>query len=639
MDEQMIRDLDLKTLNADPQTLQHIKNLMNLLEIKELEIQKLENEVANSNAAGPLFKKNATVLKDFDINKIDVDDETRQSIRKLMNLLEEQTLEIGRLSNNAIVLKNEVNRLKGEQGIPKIKGNKKKAKKDNHSSESERKEKKTETKNDIQSSKDGEKRGGPGSGRKRNKNENLKIHDVQICRVDKTTLPDDAKHNGYRDNTIQDIVFCPWNTLFRREIYYSESQNKIYVADLPDGYHGQFGPELKAWIITQYFSGNCSEGAIYDMLNDIEISISKGKISDILTKTHKEDLKQESSDLYKTALSLMDCHYIDDTGTRVNGINHYCQIICNSLYTMYFTTESKSRRSVLKALSGSNQLSFVINSETFDLLQVFKTSQKLKDQIKKLPEDKLLGEEEFTALLKETIPNLGPGQLGKILDSAAIAAYRLQTEFKVPTFLMADDAPQFKQIVDYLILCWIHEGRHFKKLTPHFTSHQEIVDNFLTEFWEYYHRLLEFNRNPDKNTALQLDEDFDKLFSQKTDYDLLNERIDKIRAKKNELLLSLRYPGLPLHNNPSELGARRRVRKRDASYQARSSDGIEAWDVHMSLLETTRKLGISFSHFINDRISKKRKIPPLNELIRKKVSELNPLKTKPFFNSIAPKLL
>lgn len=30
----------------------------------------------------------------------------------------------------------------------------------------------------------------------------------------------------------------------------------------------------------------------------------------------------------------------------------------------------------------------------------------------------------------------------------------------------SDDAPQFKDITEELSLCWVHDGRHYKKLTP-----------------------------------------------------------------------------------------------------------------------------------------------------------------------------
>jgi len=50
------------------------------------------------------------------------------------------------------------------------------------------------------------------------------------------------------------------------------------------------------------------------------------------------------------------------------------------------------------------------------------------------------------------------------------------------------------------------------------------------------------------------------------------------RAHKDSLLLVLKFPELPLHNNPAELGARGRVRKRDVSFG--------------HVLKTANKLGI-----------------------------------------------
>ncbi len=56
--------------------------------------------------------------------------------------------------------------------------------------------------------------------------------------------------------------------------------------------------------------------------------------------------------------------------------------------------------------------------------------------------------------------------------------------------LICDDAPQFKDITPLLELCWIHEGRHYKKLNPLIASNQAKVDFFLKNFWGYYRKLL-----------------------------------------------------------------------------------------------------------------------------------------------------
>jgi len=52
------------------------------------------------------------------------------------------------------------------------------------------------------------------------------------------------------------------------------------------------------------------------------------------------------------------------------------------------------------------------------------------------------------------------------MEAAAIAAYHNQTEFPVVQVLLSDDAPQFKQLTGEQALCWVHDGRNYKKLEP-----------------------------------------------------------------------------------------------------------------------------------------------------------------------------
>jgi molybdenum-dependent DNA-binding transcriptional regulator ModE len=84
----------------------------------------------------------------------------------------------------------------------------------------------------------------------------------------------------------------------------------------------------------------------------------------------------------------------------------------------------------------------------------------------------------------------------------------------------------------------------------------------------------------------------------------------------------LKYPEIPLHNNPAELGARQRVRKRDVSFGPRTQEGVKAWDTFMSLAATARKLGISFYQYIHDRISQANQMPSLANVIEIRASEL-----------------
>jgi hypothetical protein len=96
---------------------------------------------------------------------------------------------------------------------------------------------------------------------------------------------------------------------------------------------------------------------------------------------------------------------------------------------------------------------------------------------------------------------------------------------------------------------------------------------------------------------------FDELFGRRTGYEALDARIARTRAKKEELLLVLEHPELPLNNNAAELGARRRVRKRDVSFGPQTAAGKKAWDTLQTLGATAAKLGVSFCEYLHDRVS------------------------------------
>ncbi|MGK5092888.1 transposase [Deltaproteobacteria bacterium TL4] len=142
--------------------------------------------------------------------------------------------------------------------------------------------------------------------------------------------------------------------------------------------------------------------------------------------------------------------------------------------------------------------------------------------------------------------------------------------------LVCDDAPQFKLLALDLALCWIHEGRHYKKLSPIVPLHQEWLKSMLEDFWKYYHQLREFQKAPTEVVAQQLQERFEELFSIQTGYHELDQRIAKTHSRVEALLQVLKYPQIPLHNNSAELGARSAVRRRDVSLHTINLKGTRA---------------------------------------------------------------
>jgi hypothetical protein len=161
----------------------------------------------------------------------------------------------------------------------------------------------------------------------------------------------------------------------------------------------------------------------------------------------------------------------------------------------------------------------------------------------------------------------------------------------------------------------VHEGRHYKKLTPIVPANQDALEAFLTRFWKYYGKLVDYKAHPTPEQAEGLSAEFDEVFTTTSDYVALRERIEKSRAKKDALLAVLNYPELPLHNNNSELGARTEKRRQDVSLQLKTKEGTEAKDSWLTIAQTAKKLRVSAYAYSNDRISKTYRMPSLATLI------------------------
>src|SRR5215475_8128774 len=454
------------------------------------------------------------------------------------------------------------------------------------------------------------------------KTDRLAIDRVQVVQVDPTCLPPDAVFKGYEDVVVQDVIFRTDNVLFHKEKFYSPSQHQTYLASLPQGYRGQFGPGLKSLALVLYFGAQMSEPKVAELLRSVGIQISDGQVSNLLIKDQAA-FHEEKAALYQAGLASSPWQHLDDTSTRVNGQNGYGHIVCNPLYTAYFTTAAKDRRTIIDVLTNHRPRRFLVNAEALGFMEACGLSAVRRQQVEQLPAGTLMDEATMQALLEEHLAGLGPQQRKGILAATAVAAYHAAVEFPVVRLLVCDDAPQFTLVTEELALCWVHEGRHYKKLMPSIPYHQALLVAFVQRFWAYYAQLLAYRTQPKPEEAARLERAFEAVFTTVTGYNALDERIAKTHAKKGCLLMVLAHPEIPLHNNPAELGARARVRKRDVSFGPRTRDGATAWDTFMTLAATATKLGVSFYHYMHDRVSGASQMPPLANLIVERAKVLN----------------
>lgn len=520
-------------------------------------------------------------------------------IESFYHLFEEQKKEIQSL-------KDEINRLKGEDGKPTISGkNQKEATTEskNISSEQER-AKKQETRKP-----------------KPIKYDKTRLIDVhkRVDISDKSKLPSDIVFKGYATSHFQNLVIKAELVEIERATYYSASANKTYTAPLPEGYElgSDYSQELKGHMSLFKFSLGLSTPKIGDFLREHGIDISNGSISNIVLK-NGESLKDERIAIHQAGLSTSCYVGTDTTSSRVKGVNQHSHVFGNDAYTAYFTKPNKDRQTVLDIIRAEQDRTYLFNERTFELYQYLKIPLKVTNLLKPLlttPQLSVMDKQTFINLIKPLLSDANYlKHQEKIAEGAYLSAYYTQNPLNI---LLADDAPQYKLLALFIALCWVHGGRNFKKLNPKIKYHQQILESFLNQFWAFYQRLLDYKLKPDPNTANLLDADFDTLFSQKTGYQELDDRIAKTKANKHELLVVLQHPSVPLHNNASELAVRKEVRYRDVSFQTITQKGTQAKDVFFTIIQTCKKLGVNSYDYIMDRITKKFEMTPLNQLVAK----------------------
>jgi hypothetical protein len=536
-------------------------------------------------------------LTSLEINPDEIEDERyAKAFRILFAIIEIQNEEIEALKLENQKLRDEINLLKGEQIKPKIRG----SKKNDISSENERRQRiprKTRESN--------------------SRIDKIEIHNTETCKVDKSILPGDAVFKGYRFKTIRDIIVEPFNTNYKVEVFYSPSDSKTYSGKLPDGIKGEFGPGLRAHIYTLYHVANVSEPKIHEFLANMGILISKATISRILT----EDIDlfhEEKSDIFQSGLYSTTYQQIDDTSARVNGNNCYTQIICNPYYAAYFTVPNKNREAILDILLCGNEKTYCFNEEAFELMESFNIPQLWIEKLYSF-NGETYNDKEIRQIMDYVFLSDGYKNTKlRVLEACSIASYHQMTNIPVITTLLSDDAPQFRKLSLQQANCWVHDGRNYKKLRPIVPYHQEKLKAFLEKYWDYYGKLCEFKIKPEAEMVEKLTVEFEQLFSTKTGYERLDERISKTKEKKESLLIVLKMPEIPLHNNEAELAARAKVRKRDVSLQTVTEKGTKANDSFMTIVQTAKKLGVSAYKYICDRVSNTFEMKSLAQLIREK---------------------
>lgn len=508
-------------------------------------------------------------------------------------------MEIIRLQQEQIQgLRDEIARLKGQKTKPNIKPSSLEKNSD------QEKPKKREKKRS-------------GSGKKKKLVE-LEIHDTLVLKVD--NVPPGSRFKGYEDFTVQGLIIRAHNIIYRRERWQTP-EGKTIIAPLPDEIRaagGHFDPILVSFILYQYCHAHVTQPLIREQLREWGVDISIGQVNRIITEG-KDLFHAEKDEILRVGIEVSKYVQVDDTGARHKGKNGYCTHIGNELFAWFQSTCSKSRVNFLELLrAGHNK--YHITEESVKYMKA--------EGLPAIPLKKIVArcnqvfenENEWKAALEAWA--ITDRRHIRIATEGALLGSVLQHGFNPDMVILSDDAGQFNVLLH--ALCWIHAERAIRKLVGFNDSQRAALEQTRSEIWDFYNTLKEYKKDPGEIKKGEIEKRFEEIFAKETCFATLNLALKRLHKNKQELLLVLDYPEIPLHNNLSESDIREYVKKRKISGSTRSDNGRLCRDTFASLKKSCRKLGASFWNYLHDRISGRNQIPPLPELIRLRSAQSNP---------------
>jgi len=519
------------------------------------------------------------------------DEEKTPVILQLVEIIEQISVVNLQQAEEIQVLKDEIARLKGLKPKPVIKPGtlEKVPEEDKEKDPSEKR---------------------PGSD-KRSKTFELTIHNT--IPIAPEYIPPGSTFIEHRPYTVQGIQIAPYNVCYILECWRTPDGNYI-VGKLPPEVHGHYNSELQSFILYQYFNCHVTQPLLLEQLLEWKVDISAGQINRILTEG-KDTFHSEKDDILSMGLKVSAYINVDDTGARHDGKNGYCTHIGNELFAWFQSTESKSRINFLELLR-AGQTDYVINEDALEYMNnqdlAKSTISLLKNHSKKLFADITEWETHLAELQIVKHRHI------KIATEGALIGSILHSGLPQSLTIVSDDAGQFN--VFNHALCWIHAERLLNKLIAPSDAKRQILEDVKGQIWDFYKELKDYKVAPDQAKRIRLKARFCEIFTQKTDYQMLNLALERLYKNMDELLLVLERPEIPLHNNLSENDIREYVKRRKVSGSTRSELGRRARDTFTSLKKTCRKLGVSFWQYLLDRISKRNEIPLLSEIIHSRAN-------------------
>ena len=518
------------------------------------------------------------------------DDVAALSPAELRRLVGELLGEVARLTEENAALRDEVARLKGLKGRPKIKPS---GMEQATAPRGERPKRKAK------------------SGAK---SAQRMVAEERVLAID---APPGSRFKGYEDFLVQDLRLEPRVIRYRRQRWLTPDGHTL-VAPLPAGITAHFGPELHRFVLLQHHQGQVTTERITAFLNSLGVAISKRQVVRLLT-TKSTALVDEALAVLRAGLDTAAWISVDDTGARHRAKNGVTTQIGDDRFAFFATSFSKSRRNFLEILRAGHD-GYVLNAAAFAYMHEHDLAGPVIDRLVAHPLERFPDEAAWLTHLD----GLGISQLRvtpnpvKIATEGALWGTICHHGLLQNTVIVSDDAGQFR--IGSHALCWIHAERLIHKLIPFNGRQRSAIELVRQLIWWFYADLRAYKRAPCRRRRGQLRARFDRIFRRRTGFVTLDRLLARLHARKAELLLVLDHPEIPLHTNGSENDIRCHVTKRKVSGGTWSEAGRDARDACLGLIKSCQKLGISSFDDLGARLDVPGAplIAPLPRLIRER---------------------
>jgi hypothetical protein len=458
----------------------------------------------------------------------------------------------------------------------------------------------------------------PGRGGKRSRRRRGAKRDRDAVTAEvvlKAPPPPGSRFKGYQDILVRELTLTPEVVRYRRERWLTPSGETV-LAPLPAGIVGGFGPGLRRFLPVAHAQGQVTAERLAALLAGIGVEISKRQVVRLLT-SGLDELIAEDREVLRAGLATACWVTVDDTAARHARADGVTTQIGDDRFTAFRTGVSKSREAFLSLLRAGHS-EHVVSEAALEYMRGRALAGPVVDLLAAHPVRVFADE----AAWKAHLAALGIDRLAVTPEPVRIATEgalwgTIKAHGLLPgTVIVSDDAGQFR--LGEHALCWVHAERLVHKLVPTTAEQRRAVELTRTLIWWFYADLKAWKREPCPRRAAALRARFERIFTRRTGYVVLDRLLARLHRRKAELLRVLERPEIPLHTNASENDIRACVTKRKVSGGTMSEDGRTARDVLLGLMKTCRKLGVSFYRYLGDRlrVPSAAPIPLLPDLVR-----------------------